>query len=841
MSAQISLFDRESDYLESDISNYDKENAQIRIHASLVYKLGESLIADEVTALSELIKNTYDADASVCVLAIDTEHVETESGTIEKGTIEIADNGCGMDLNTIVNGWLTISNSPKKKMKKEKIRTKKYSRYPLGDKGLGRLAVQKLGRYMTLITKTEDSKTEYTVTIPWGDFLKNTTIDQIPVRIKETIVDNAKSYTRIVIKDLINNEQWASKEQIGVLSNSISKIVSPFRIEDSSFTVTARVNGQEVDTSESVFAEILSTARAKHTIRYSSGIAELTQEYKKTFFYNRGNLPEIVSGKFSLNETAINDFLQMNKKKFPTTERSYSDGNIYIARDICRFPDIEVASSQGSRSVVSDPGDFMCEIYEYYLDPPYIDYLYKIRYVDLAIVRLDEYRELINRLFGVKVVRDGFIVQGYGEGEGGDWLGLSSSSKTTGSYFDLRNESVIGCVYLTGSQNAALKETTNREGFVKDEYYRTFEMILNDAVRRINLNRNKLTRAMTDYFKGSIPSSNIDDLDYTSTIVKLRQELDSTNAEVTEGQKNVAKAVGTYDTARKAMASTISNTPEIKENLDNIFQSINEVSKSYSLLLLDREKLSKRLDAISNDFEKISERLQDLFELAGLGLSVEMFSHEFDASIRNIKSRNQRFIDTGASTNIDALMKHVHYVSYSLEALRKQMSYFNPGLKYVRAEKHTFAISDFLKSHRSVYEDRCKSKGIDFQLEVAIDFHVRINRGMLYQVFDNLFNNAEYWLSFSSKNGLIDKSVYRINVPERGIIVIWDSGIGISKDIEKRLFEPFESKKPSGRGLGLYIAASNLRYNSARIRLLGERNNQDNLFKFEIDLSQITL
>ena len=89
------------------------------------------------TALSELIKNSYDADAGICVVNIDSNYQENINGCNCAGLIEISDNGCGMDLNTIINGWLTISNSPKKKMKKENRTTDKYHRYPLGDKGHG--------------------------------------------------------------------------------------------------------------------------------------------------------------------------------------------------------------------------------------------------------------------------------------------------------------------------------------------------------------------------------------------------------------------------------------------------------------------------------------------------------------------------------------------------------------------------------------------------------------------------------------------------------------------------------------------------------------------------------
>ena len=148
MNNQLTLFDRDSDYLESSVKDFDSKTASFRVHASLIYKLGESLIADEITALSELIKNAYDADATVCALSISSDYIEEIDGKECTGCIELSDNGCGMDLTTIVNGWLTLSNSPKKKMKKEQKTTPKYHRYPLGDKGLGRLSVQKIGRYM---------------------------------------------------------------------------------------------------------------------------------------------------------------------------------------------------------------------------------------------------------------------------------------------------------------------------------------------------------------------------------------------------------------------------------------------------------------------------------------------------------------------------------------------------------------------------------------------------------------------------------------------------------------------------------------------------------------------
>lgn len=151
-------------------------------------------------------------------------------------------------------------------------------------------------------------------------------IDQIPVTIEKQDVVSQKSYTKIIIKDLINPEMWGQTEQISLLTNSINKIVSPFRSKKSSFHVVAQINGQPIDTENKVFDELLSSARAKHTIKYSTGTATIVSEFKNSFFYNREVLHRVMSGEFTLSETAVRDFLQTYKKDFPNVSTYFREG-----------------------------------------------------------------------------------------------------------------------------------------------------------------------------------------------------------------------------------------------------------------------------------------------------------------------------------------------------------------------------------------------------------------------------------------------------------------------------------------------------------------------------------
>ena len=80
-------------------------------------------------AVIELVKNTYDADASICILYYDA---------ISK-TLYLADNGVGMTLEVIKEHWMTIGRSSKKASY-----VTEQGRIQTGAKGIGRFALDRI-------------------------------------------------------------------------------------------------------------------------------------------------------------------------------------------------------------------------------------------------------------------------------------------------------------------------------------------------------------------------------------------------------------------------------------------------------------------------------------------------------------------------------------------------------------------------------------------------------------------------------------------------------------------------------------------------------------------------
>ena len=111
--------------------------------------LGRELITDRITALFELVKNCYDANANN--VEITFEHLNPLS---DKSRIIIKDDGLGMTFEDIRDKWMVIGTSSKRR---NRTSPSPYNRVVAGKKGVGRFAVDKLGAKLIMKTKKSNS------------------------------------------------------------------------------------------------------------------------------------------------------------------------------------------------------------------------------------------------------------------------------------------------------------------------------------------------------------------------------------------------------------------------------------------------------------------------------------------------------------------------------------------------------------------------------------------------------------------------------------------------------------------------------------------------------------
>ena len=132
----------------------------LRPRARILKILGDELISSDQVALIELIKNSYDADAT----AVDV----LFAGDIEngQGSIQIIDNGVGMSLQTIQSAWM----EPATHIKRVNTRSELFRRRVLGEKGIGRFAASRLADSLLISTRQPDADKELSAFVDWTAF-----------------------------------------------------------------------------------------------------------------------------------------------------------------------------------------------------------------------------------------------------------------------------------------------------------------------------------------------------------------------------------------------------------------------------------------------------------------------------------------------------------------------------------------------------------------------------------------------------------------------------------------------------------------------------------------------
>jgi hypothetical protein len=180
---------------------------------NILNRLGEELIPNPDQGIIELIKNSYDADATECT-------VELVNTNAIGGYIIISDNGIGMDISAINEGWLVLGRS-----KKASREPTTLGRLPVGDKGLGRLAALKQGSQVILKTRPKyEPGFEYSLTINWDAFESADVVEDVTFDVQKNSTDKTQG-TDIKITNL---KSTFSRRDIKRLARELLLLADPF-------------------------------------------------------------------------------------------------------------------------------------------------------------------------------------------------------------------------------------------------------------------------------------------------------------------------------------------------------------------------------------------------------------------------------------------------------------------------------------------------------------------------------------------------------------------------------------------------------------------------------------
>ncbi|SHG69269.1 sensor histidine kinase [Flavobacterium aquidurense] len=452
--------------------NEQINNISFSVDAGLIDRLGKELVGRSETAVSELIKNSYDADATkVEITFVNTENIG--------GTLIISDNGLGMNIDELRKGFMTISSTDKI----HNPNSLKFKRNKAGRKGIGRFATQGLGNKLIIISQTKLSDEAIKVTFDWASYKSDIELTSITNKI-EYISKEKLEGTMLIIEGL--REIW-SETAIKRIYRYVSDLFQPDYLSENSKILN--IANQLDNSFDLVF--YLENSIAKKEIASPSKML-----FEKNLATIEGHIDSEGVGFMAVksNRLGLHDIeIKINKNK--TQENFSFIKNVHFK--------------------------------VYYFIYNRSDY-----YTNITKLELSNIQKQARESSGVRLYRNGFRVLPYGEAKD-DWLGLdirySGSSGVTNIPFG--NNNLFGFVEILDKEGELFQETASREGllnnFAFDELVTFLSKALDNARLRI---AEKISLIRTDQMFLDSRQPSVDKEDHIHITVDpinaLKNELD---------------------------------------------------------------------------------------------------------------------------------------------------------------------------------------------------------------------------------------------------------------------------------------------------------------------------
>lgn len=462
------------------MSNYSTHKIKAKSH--ILSLLGDELIGSDSLAIFELVKNAYDADATKVKVSFINLNQPSQRIIIE-------DNGNGMSSKIIQDVWLTIGTDFKRgKNRKE---SPILNRVSFGNKGVGRLAVHKLAKTITLETQARNDLFPSRLQIDWPQLIGSKEfIQDLEVEVEsvgEILFENGHG-TRIIL-DNLTTKVW-SKKTLKDLVRKINNIKNPFSLNNN-FEIIVEAN----DIHNEWIKEVKDTTEVLEDSLYQFSF-ELNQLGDKEDFVN-------IKFKYYFNPPSQTGL----KKKEKIIEQEFHIGTI--------FKDIDGNSLKHflRNKDLDGIGSFKGQFYVFNQNSN----LLKMHFGG----QINAIKQFIKDNCGIKIFRDNIRVYNYGE-PFDDWLGLDLDKiQRAGDHFG--KKVTVGAIELSlKTSNDGLIEKTNREGFIENQIFEKFRLITKEIFYLFEKESESDKDEIEEFLEGTRP---IKKVGFKDTIIELEDKL----------------------------------------------------------------------------------------------------------------------------------------------------------------------------------------------------------------------------------------------------------------------------------------------------------------------------
>lgn len=798
-----------------------------KTNARHISQLGRELVTDFVTALVELVKNSYDADAhGVKVIFEDVKR--------PNGKLIIVDTGTGMTQDDIEEKWAVIGTNNKVR-NTHSPKGRKYS----GKKGIGRFAVERLADKVRLYSFSEKEE-PFKFSVNWNRYedinvqalkqrvslLKHSNNDIESAKYIKSHLDYFLGNSSIkeedkkhVINNVLENKELLYTLFLGnnTILNNIEKELIPIlqKYQNEEIRISDVFNEiEEIDTDEKEryrvllenFYEEIDIKDKKSVTGLIIVLEGLRDEWKQKditklqkelrvlvapdFLESDPFKIKLVAPEFEIqSDVVMNSILDLHFAKIDaiikdngkTLQIFYKDKN-GVERKPERTPDIPFIC-----------GDVEMELYFFLRDQENLSN---------EVFNVTHARNILDEFCGIKIYRDGFHVKPYGDA-GNDWLLLDQRKvKDTHGYL-VGNNQTIGIIKITEDNNPLLIDATNREGIIENEAYEHLKRFVWECTDFISNIRYE------DYLKRELENDKI-----RKEEEKKKEDDERRRREEDERERlrkeQIEKNNNVLD---KLLNKAKSKEAEELHNLTLQVQKKSEEEISFYKSRLDEERKRsqdhyEKTKKIYDETLQNKERELNLYKnLATLGILTGSFGHE----TKDIISRISADIEFTRMCYPEEIMQNDTDIVLAYEQITKDFNriqgYSNLIVSFLKKDKREkdryINFKTVIEDVSRLYARMLKAQNIDLYLDLQ-DFESEFKMfGIdLESVVINMITN-----SFEALKHSKNKKIHIISKAYDAYyeLVFEDNGAGIKEGFEESIFLPFNTTKEDGIGLGLSI------------------------------------
>lgn len=864
---------------------------KMKVNPRIIEHLGSDLITSASVAVVELIKNSIDAHSKrVNVQFFDgIEYLKKNDKMLvpldddmffllnEKCSTSdillIEDIGIGMNALQLQEGFLNIGTD---------IKYKDYENTNLGEKGIGRLAAQCLGKKLILETASSDDEQRRVIFIDWSALINSEKIEEFEIPYYE-LPKIAEAYTRMWIIDVKKAELINEPLQLGLFDDNkvslsddlrvaTSFLISPYDKEVRNIEIAFYNNGMQIESGFDL--ELLNFAESVNffEINNINGRIELNMSLNLTPQFiektHRSCIkPVSYFPKYRKEKEEYIQFFERYKERYDASlditisheelvnkikekrKKEYSDIKNQEALEefLVKQVETELAELIAILPIEGRAYNFKQDnaIGKIYVD--YVKYLKNQTHPGVENYSLDDIQKFLSLYNGIKLYRNGYRIGALGNRDD-DWIEMQQYRTSGQQFYRMNQSNTVGYVSINDPAQTNIREISSRLDVVQNDVAKIFKEVI---ITIFNYYFYDFNRVADDITKSILRDEGLLQ-DDTKKEVKRRK--DENNRLLKENQR-LLKEIKKTKEILLSKAVVVGDEVNISQKIyDKAIETLDSVDAQIQITQDELGKTKEVLDTAEAGLKEIQIEAFNNYKLMANGLITETMTHELHSIVNepnmyNIESDFEVLKEFLYDTNIklyndnllpikdqsDLLLGKVEDVADLYNFLEKTFIKKNNYDEYA-CENVGEVVGEI---ERKLKKELLKNKITIIQKNLKTLWYMP--KGVLLHVLYNLFTNSIYWIDIREKRALKEKNYY---IPNNEIVVeqktdtniwVYDSGLGVLKKMEYILFDALQSgKENDGRGMGLYIVKKLLKSFNADIELLEETNEWGNRYIFSI-------